>query len=69
MLVEDQLGVGDYVDIDMASGVVQAIGLRVTELRGEDGTVWYVRNGEVIRVGNFSQGDPGQPPAEAPEAQ
>jgi small conductance mechanosensitive channel len=70
MLVEDQLGVGDYVDMDMASGVVQAIGLRVTELRGEDGTVWYVRNGEVLRVGNLSQGGPGQPPAEeepAPE--
>jgi small conductance mechanosensitive channel len=42
MLVEDQLGVGDYVDMDMASGVVQAIGLRVTELRGKDGTLWYV---------------------------
>ena len=69
MLVEDQLGVGDYVDMDMASGVVQAIGLRVTELRGEDGTVWYVRNGEVLRVGNFSQGGgPGQPPAEAEPA-
>ena len=65
MLVEDQLGVGDYVDMDMASGVVEAIGLRVTELRGKDGTVWYVRNGEVLRVGNFSQGGPGQPPADA----
>src|SRR5688500_5737093 len=65
MLVEDQLGVGDYVDMDVASGVVEAIGLRVTELRGQDGTVWYVRNGEVLRVGNFSQGGPGQPPAEA----
>jgi moderate conductance mechanosensitive channel len=69
MLVEDQLGVGDYVDMDMASGVVQAIGLRVTELRGEDGTVWYVRNGEVLRVGNFSQGGPGQPPAEEEPAE
>jgi moderate conductance mechanosensitive channel len=52
----------------VASGVVEAIGLRVTELRGEDGTVWYVRNGEVLRVGNFSQGGPGQPPAEAEPA-
>jgi moderate conductance mechanosensitive channel len=68
MLVEDQLGVGDYVDMDLASGVVQAIGLRVTELRGKDGTVWYVRNGEVLRVGNFSQGGPGEPPAEAEPA-
>ena len=65
MLVEDQLGVGDYIDMDMASGVVEAIGLRVTELRSRDGTVWYVRNGEVLRVGNFSQGGPGQPPTDA----
>jgi moderate conductance mechanosensitive channel len=66
MLVEDQLGVGDYVDMDMASGVVEEIGLRVTELRAADGTVWYVRNGEVLRVGNFSQGGPGEP---APDAE
>jgi moderate conductance mechanosensitive channel len=65
MLVEDQLGVGDYVDMDVASGVVEAIGLRVTELRGEDGTLWYVRNGEVVRLGNLSQGGPGEPPADA----
>ena len=62
MLVEDQLGVGDFVDMEKASGVVEAIGLRVTQLRDEDGTVWYVRNGEVLRVGNFSQGGPGRPP-------
>jgi moderate conductance mechanosensitive channel len=62
MLVEDQLGVGDFVDMEKASGVVQGIGLRVTQLRDDDGTVWYVRNGEVLRVGNFSQGGPGRPP-------
>jgi len=61
MLVEDQLGVGDYVDMDMASGVVEGIGLRVTELRDKEGTVWYVRNGEIVRVGNFSQGGTGGP--------
>jgi small-conductance mechanosensitive channel len=64
MLVEDQLGVGDYMDMEKASGVVEGIGLRVTELRDKDGTVWYVRNGEIIRVGNYSQGGPGEPPAE-----
>ncbi|HZA04438.1 MAG TPA: mechanosensitive ion channel domain-containing protein [Propionibacteriaceae bacterium] len=66
MLLEDQIGVGDFVDMEKASGVVEAIGLRVTRLRAEDGTLWYVRNGEVLRVGNFSQGGPGRPPAEAP---
>jgi small-conductance mechanosensitive channel len=65
MLVEDQLGVGDWVDMEKASGVVEEIGLRVTQLRDDDGTVWYVRNGEVLRVGNFSQGGAGRPaPAE-----
>jgi len=66
LLVEDQLGVGDYVDMEKASGVVEGIGLRVTQLRDDDGTVWYVRNGEVLRVGNFSQGGPGRPPAAEP---
>ncbi len=62
MLVEDQLGVGDYVDMEKASGTVEEIGLRVTQLRDDHGTVWFVRNGEVLRVGNFSQGGPGRPP-------
>jgi small-conductance mechanosensitive channel len=61
MLFEDQLGVGDYVDLEKASGTVEAIGLRITQLRTEDGTAWYVRNGEVLRVGNYSQGGPGRP--------
>ena len=65
MLIEDQLGVGDWVDMEKACGQVEAIGLRVTSLRDDDGTVWYVRNGEVLRVGNFSQGGPGRPPVVA----
>jgi small-conductance mechanosensitive channel len=69
MLVEDQLGVGDFVDMEKAAGVVEGIGLRVTELRDDDGTVWYVRNGEIVRVGNFSQGGPGRPPKAAEPAE
>ena len=56
MLLEDQYGVGDVIDMGEASGTVEAVGLRVTRLRAVDGTVWYVRNGEVIRVGNSSHG-------------
>ncbi len=56
MLVEDQYGVGDVVDLGEASGVVEAIGLRVTQVRDLHGTLWYVRNGEVLRVGNLTQG-------------
>ncbi len=55
MILEDQYGVGDVVDLGEASGVVEAVGLRVTRLRDVNGTVWYVRNGEVLRVGNQSQ--------------
>ncbi|MGH3980645.1 MAG: mechanosensitive ion channel family protein, partial [Pseudonocardiaceae bacterium] len=56
MMIEDQYGVGDTVDLGEASGEVEAVGLRVTTLRDINGTVWYVRNGEVLRVGNMSQG-------------
>lgn len=56
MIAEDQYGVGDVVDLGQASGVVEAVGLRVTRLRDTDGAVWYLRNGEVLRVGNRSQG-------------
>ena len=55
MLVEDQYGIGDIVDLDEATGVVEKISLRTTVLRGVDGTVWHVPNGEVQRVGNRSQ--------------
>jgi len=56
MIIEDQYGVGDVVDVGAASGAVEAVGLRVTRLRDVNGTVWYVRNGEIMRVGNQSQG-------------
>ncbi|MEU4674777.1 mechanosensitive ion channel domain-containing protein [Amycolatopsis sp. NPDC023774] len=56
MMIEDQYGVGDVVDIGAATGTVEAVGLRITTLRDLGGTVWYVRNGEVLRVGNSSQG-------------
>ena len=55
MIFEDQYGVGDVVDLGEASGTVEAVSLRVTRLRDVDGTVWYVRNGEILRVGNMSQ--------------
>ncbi len=55
MIFEDQLGVGDVVDLGEASGTVEAVSLRVTRLRDVNGTVWYVRNGEILRVGNQSQ--------------
>jgi moderate conductance mechanosensitive channel len=56
MVGEDQLGVGDVVDTNFATGVVEHVGIRVTQIRDVNGTLWYVRNGEIQRVGNMSQG-------------
>lgn len=56
MLLEDQYGVGDVIDTGSAVGTVEDLGLRVTRLRDVSGTIWYVRNGEILRLGNQSQG-------------
>jgi small-conductance mechanosensitive channel len=56
MILEDQYGVGDSVDLGSASGTVENVGLRVTTIRDVRGVVWYIRNGEILRVGNKSQG-------------
>jgi moderate conductance mechanosensitive channel len=56
IILEDQYGVGDVVDLGEASGTVEAVGLRITRLRDAHGVVWYARNGEILRVGNKSQG-------------
>ena len=56
MLLEDQYGVGDLIDVGEATGTVEEVTLRVTKLRDPSGIAWYVRNGEIVRVGNKSQG-------------
>jgi small-conductance mechanosensitive channel len=56
MLLEDQYGVGDVVDVGEVGGTVEAVGLRITTLRDARGVLWYIRNGEIVRVGNKSQG-------------
>ncbi len=55
ILLEDQYGVGDVVDLGEAVGTVEAVNLRTTRLRDVNGTVWHVPNGEILRVGNKSQ--------------
>ncbi len=55
ILVEDQYGVGDIVDVGEASGTIEAVSLRTTRLRDVNGTVWHVPNGGITRVGNKSQ--------------
>ena len=54
--LEDQFGIGDVIETSEVVGTVESVGLRITRVRAEDGTIWYLRNGEILRVGNRSQG-------------
>lgn len=56
LLLEDQYGVGDMVTFGDVEGIVEEVALRVTKVQGWDGTLWYLRNGEIISTGNQSQG-------------
>ncbi|GGH39014.1 hypothetical protein GCM10010921_10000 [Microbacterium album] len=56
IVAEDQIGIGDVVDLGLATGVVEFVSVRVTHVRDVNGTLWYVRNGEITRIGNMSQG-------------
>lgn len=64
--IEDQYGIGDVIETSEVVGVVESVGLRITRVRATDGAVWYLRNGEILRVGNRSQGTY-VPPAEPAE--
>jgi len=54
--IEDQYGIGDMIETSEVVGEVESVGLRITRVRAEDGAIWYLRNGEILRVGNRSQG-------------
>lgn len=56
MLAEDQYGVGDLIDVGTVSGTVEEVTLRITRLRDGDGVIWYIRNGEITRLANKTQG-------------
>ena len=55
MLIEDQYGVGDQIKVLDIEGVVEKVGLRITTVRDKDDVLWYVRNGEILVIGNRSQ--------------
>ena len=55
--IEDQYGIGDVIETSEVVGTVESVGLRITRVRANDGAIWYLRNGEILRVGNRSQGD------------
>ncbi len=56
LVAEDQVGIGDVVDLGLAAGIVEYVSVRITHVRDVNGTLWYVRNGEITRIGNMSQG-------------
>jgi len=56
IVAEDQIGIGDVVDLGLATGIVEFVSVRITHVRDVNGTLWYVRNGEITRIGNMSQG-------------
>ena len=55
LIIEDQYGIGDEVEIGTVKGRVEAVALRTTRVRDEAGVLWYIRNGEILNVANFSQ--------------
>ena len=55
MIIEDQYSVGDVIDVGALTGTVTEVGLRITRLKDDQGVIWYVRNGEIARIGNHSQ--------------
>ena len=67
--LEDQYGIGDVIETSEVVGTVEYLGLRITRVMALDGTLWYLRNGEILRLGNRSKGNYRPPAAaEAPEA-
>ena len=56
IVAEDQIGIGDVVDVGLATGIVEYVSVRVTHVRDVNGTLWFVRTGEITRIGNMSQG-------------
>jgi small-conductance mechanosensitive channel len=56
ILIEDSMGVGDWVDIGSHAGTVEALTIRTVTLRDLSGTVHVVPFGEVTSVMNFNRG-------------
>ena len=55
MLVEDQYGVGEEIHVQAVEGKVEKVGLRITQIRDKKGVLWFIRNGEILLVGNKSK--------------
>ncbi|MET4059627.1 small-conductance mechanosensitive channel [Arthrobacter sp. UYP6] len=67
--IEDQYGIGDVIEVGDTVGTVQSVGIRITRVVDDRGVIWYIRNGELAKVGNRSQGDYREPEPAAEEHQ
>ncbi len=56
MLIENQIRVGDVVEVSGKAGLVQELTLRYVQLRDYEGAVHYVPNGTIVTVTNRSRG-------------
>jgi moderate conductance mechanosensitive channel len=56
ILLEDQYGVGDVIEVSAVTGTVEAVSLRITRLRDVNGVVWHIRNGTIKQAGNETHG-------------
>ncbi|MEN9739843.1 MAG: hypothetical protein RLZ72_109, partial [Actinomycetota bacterium] len=54
MVFEDQIGVGDKVNLGEVDGTVEEVTIRVTKIRDDKGALWFVRNGQIQRVASKS---------------
>ncbi|MCC3291472.1 MULTISPECIES: mechanosensitive ion channel family protein [unclassified Arthrobacter] len=67
--IEDQYGIGDVIEVGDTAGTVQSVGIRITRIIDDRGVIWYIRNGEIAKIGNRSQGTYlGETPAEPAKA-
>lgn len=56
LILDGAIAVGDYVEVGDRFGLIEKVGLRITQVRGFDGKLWYIPNGEIRVVGNLSRG-------------
>nr|WP_304661591.1 mechanosensitive ion channel domain-containing protein [Arthrobacter sp. zg-Y238] len=68
--IEDQYGIGDVIEVGDTAGTVQSVGIRITRIIDDRGVIWYIRNGEIAKIGNRSQGTyVGETPVEPAKAE
>lgn len=55
ILLEKQIEVGEYVQINTIRGTITAVGLRTTQIVGDDGTLNFIPNRTITTIANMSR--------------